>query len=310
MPLKKVSKNSNKTKNTNSEIPSLFSSLPTIPMNINRCYGFKNGFSFVHSQVRDHLAAALGPLGLPFAFDVNNGPNVLECGGGKLELYDRYNQRIPRLERNVLAAGALLLAPISLVDVHWSLMAYYNGKVYLYHTNNYLGPRNRTVKYAVEHLFGKYQVEVLKSFHCQQDEMACGAYIIAAAIQLALCLVRGKKPKISFGLDEVAWILATKSQVTEGEEDSNPPVVKVPYSDTGVAPLFYCPLCTERKVSFRKRYKVERHLLMAHGEKNHASMVLAGMAHQRRREMEEAGLSAMEERMKFVVDEKFLNKLT
>ena len=104
-----------------------------------------------------------------------------------------------------------------------------------------------------------------------------------------------------------AWILAPKIQVTEGEEDENPPVVEVPYS-TAVRTTFYCPLCTRKKVSFRERCKIEKHLSLAHGEKNQKSLKLARMAHNRRMELEERGLRDTRSRMKFIVNKIFLNK--
>lgn len=158
-----------------------------IPAKINRCYKFKNENAYIYSQVRSTLGVALQPFQIPFTFDVNKEA-LVNKKGKKVTLEDRYGLKMKNLERNNIQDGHLIIAQLSLEIQHWSLLIYFNSKVYLYHTKDWLGQTKQTVLYTVNRLFRRYPVEVVTHNYHQKDDMACGAFIICAAIEIVRCL--------------------------------------------------------------------------------------------------------------------------
>jgi hypothetical protein len=129
--------------------------------------GLQNYYSFTYSQVRNCIQAALGHLNIVFKFDINEGPEVIN-DQGRLSLLDNKGLPISSLKRNAIPPNTLILAPMSLVMRHWSLLIYYNEQVFAY-------IKKICLKYAVNKIFGAYLITMVKNRHHQRDDFACGS---------------------------------------------------------------------------------------------------------------------------------------
>lgn len=276
-------------------------------MIIHRGWNYKNTHSFIYDQVRDCIQSALGHLNISFIFDINQGPEVVK-NRGRLSLFDNKGLPLEKLKRNPTPRDTLVVAPISIVMRHWSLLIYQNERVFAYHTQDELRVNENCLKYAVEAIFGKYPITIVKNRIHQQDDFACGAFIIVAAIKIALQLARNEGPSLNFGSDEVAWISAAKTEATIGDEDTDPPKVEVPYKKWGKKKYYFCPQCSKKPLGYNNLRSIVRHLSLSHGDENSRSMSLARMARDRRAHMEERGYHRTEEKLKYIVENLFVNK--
>lgn len=267
---------------------------------INRRSDFKTKNSYIYSQVRDSLKAALPHFNIDFKFDFNKGPGVL-----RNRLQDRYGDKIEKLQTNTIENKVFIFAPLSLIIVHWSLFIFFNGVIYFYHTQDSYTSRNLKVKEAAFKLFGQYPIKVVKNKYHQKDDTACGAFIICAAIQIAKCLSRGIEPKLCFGSNEVASVIATRCFLTRGDPDPAPPDAVIICKTAGFLnrKFFYCPRCPKK--SFKRKVDAQNHIDMAHGDDTPESMNLLGMAYRRRKFFEEKGFNTFEQKIKFVIDSIF-----
>lgn len=243
-------------------------------------------------------------LKISFKFDINEGAEVIEDPDrrGGIGLFDNCGVPIEGLKKNKTPRNTLIIAPMSIARRHWSLMIYYNEKVFLYHTTDQLSVRNKFVRYAASHLFGEYPIVRLANKYHQEDDMACGAFVIVAAIQIAQAISKGEEPSLDFGLTEICWILSSKTSETSGDPDSNPPRVIVPYKPLRGREIYYCPLCPEKEVSFVGLKAMRGHLSLAHGNYQAKGMTMAREVKNKMAKMEELGHHEMTERLCFLME--------
>lgn len=275
-------------------------------MVIDRKWGYKYSHSYIYDQVRDTIQAALANLKISFEFDINEGAEVLEDESkrGGIALFDNCSNPIEGLKRNKTPKDTLIIAPMSIARRHWSLMIYYNGRVYLYHTTNQLSARNKFVRYSALNLFGKFPIVRIANKYQQEDDMACGAFVIMATIQIAQAISKGEKPSLSFGLTEVCWILSSKTEATIGGPDSNPPEVEVPFRRLIGRKIYKCPLCEEEEKKgefFTGRKAISGHLSLVHGSYNAKSMAVAREVKNKMAFLEENGHQNLEDRLCFLM---------
>lgn len=268
---------------------------------INTSPPHKSAFAYTADQVFQSLGAALDTLELNYEFDVNKAPEVLYADRGVgLTLRDACGNPITALRRNVVRCDRLVIAPLSLMTTHWSLMIYYNGVIYAYHTNDHLSRRDRCLQAAGEQLFGRLPIRILTCSQHQDDDFACGAYIIAAAVIIGKALVTNQEPSLAFSKEEVSWVLATRVWDSPGEPAED--TVEVPYITTIRGDLYYCPLCprAEDPKGVSKQI-LAAHLFMAHSVQNAAGLNMMKATRNKEAHLRGLGLEGLEAKMGWVV---------